>query len=230
MVVFPAAFPPGSPGIPWAGWGEAFPWEMLRASSIPWGQLGFPHPVLGVRGAFWECSLGGCGAVSSAGSSFLFSTVGFPCQPLFPPLSPSCLGSFSTCSSVSLALCTGLLWRRMLEERLERDGSSRSLPTQTISRLASLAVSSFNLHPKKIMSRPCLLVHRSRLGSFGGDTARGKWDNPGCGGRLRRSSGRLRCCRGLIGSECWAELKYCCLFKRHNYAIQSICLMFLIIH
>lgn len=44
-----------------------------------------------------------------------------------------------------------------------------------------------------------------------------------------RSTGRL-CFWGLIGSKCWADLKYCWLFKRHNYVIQSICLMFLIIH
>ena len=63
-----------------------------------------------------------------------------------------------------------------------------------------------------------------------GDAAREKEKNPGCAlGGGERSTGRLRFW-GLIGSERWAELKYCWRFKRCNYVTQSICLMFLTTH
>lgn len=42
----------------------------------------------------------------------------------------------------------------------------------------------------------------------------------------KAKSGFRLCCWSLIGSRRWADLKYCWLFKRHNYVIQSICLIF----
>lgn len=111
----------------------------------------------------------------------------FPCQPLFPPLSVSYLGSSSTWSSDKLGHCTEQSWSGLEEDvggKVGTGRSLRSLPAQTISRLGCFAVSRLNLLPKKITSRPCCAMHRSWLGLF-----REKWDNPSCGGRRGAQAG-----------------------------------------
>lgn len=102
----------------WAGWGEAFLGKSSKAAAFPGGSWAFLTSCWEHFGnVFWV------GKVLSP-LQVLFSMVGadFTFQPLFPPLSLSYLGSFSTWSSDSLGLCTEQTWCGLEEDVGGKDG------------------------------------------------------------------------------------------------------------
>lgn len=123
---------------------------------------------------------------------FLNCGADFTWQPLFPPLSVSYLGSFSTWSSDHLGLC--------IEQTQSGGGCWRKGWNETISKVPSNA-NHFMIRefccflakppPRNHVQTLLSFVHFpwSWLGLFRGDTAREKWDNPGCGGRRGAQAG-----------------------------------------